>query len=45
VPVAIVSGTNDNRPREMKFIRKPINLVTLIETVEELRASPQRRSA
>ncbi len=45
VPVAIVSASNENRPREMRFIRKPINLVTLIETVEELRSLPHRRSA
>ena len=45
VPVAIVSAAHENRPREMRFIRKPINLVTLIETVEELRSLPHRQSA
>ena len=37
VPVAIVSGTNEHRPPEMRFIKKPINPVSLIEAVESLR--------
>jgi CheY-like chemotaxis protein len=45
VPVAIVSGANDARPREMRFVPKPINIVSLIETVEELRRDPHQRSA
>jgi len=45
VPVAVVSAMADKRPAEVRFIKKPINLVTLIETVEELRALPARRSA
>jgi CheY-like chemotaxis protein len=38
IPVAVCSAVPQHRPPEMRFIQKPINLVTLIERVEELRA-------
>jgi CheY-like chemotaxis protein len=40
IPVAVCSATVHQRPPAMRFIKKPINLVTLIETVEELRSQP-----
>jgi CheY-like chemotaxis protein len=40
IPVAVCSAVPQQKPPEIRFIEKPINLVTLIETVEELRAQP-----
>ena len=40
IPVAVCSAVEQQRPPAFRFIKKPINLVTLIETVEELRAQP-----
>ena len=45
VPVAVVSGETHNRPREVRFIPKPVNIVSLIEAVEELRRHPRQCSA
>jgi CheY-like chemotaxis protein len=45
VPVAVVSGETSNRPREVRFIPKPVNIVSLIEAVEKLRRQPRQASA
>lgn len=45
VPVAVVSGETENRPREVRFIPKPVNIVSLIEAVEDLRRHPRQCSA
>jgi CheY-like chemotaxis protein len=45
VPVAVVSGETKNRPPEVRFIPKPVNIVSLIEAVEQLRRQPRQCSA
>ncbi|MEJ7735466.1 MAG: response regulator [Polyangiaceae bacterium] len=45
VPVAVVSGETSNLPREVRFIPKPVNIVSLIEAVETLRRQPRQASA
>lgn len=40
IPIAVCSAHHDRTPPELRFVPKPINLVHLIETVEELRCRP-----